>query len=94
MGVVMPKFVIEREMPGASKLSEAEIQEASQKSLEALRHLGPEIRWIQSFVTGDKIYCIYSAPDEGMIKEHGRLAGLPVDRVVVVRRVLDPSNFE
>lgn len=90
----MPKFVIEREMPGASKLSEAEIQEASQKSLEALRHLGPEIRWIQSFVTGDKIYCIYSAPDEGMIKEHGRLAGLPVDRVVVVRRVLDPSNFE
>ena len=81
----MPKFVIEREMPGASKLSEAEIQEASQKSLEALRHLGPEISWIQSFVTGDKIYCIYSAPDEGMIKEHGRLAGLPVDRVVVGR---------
>jgi len=90
----MPKFVIEREIPGASKLSEAEIREASLKSLEALRELGPEIRWLHSYVTDDKIYCIYYAPDETMIREHGRLTGLPVDRVAAVRRLVDPANYE
>lgn len=89
----MPKFVIEREFPGASKLTEAEIREASLKSLEALRELGPEIRWLQSFVTDDKIYCIYFSPDEATIREHGRKAGLPVDRVAAVRRLVDPVNF-
>jgi hypothetical protein len=90
----MPKYVIEREIPGASKLSEAEIREASLKSLEALRELGPEIRWLHSYVTDDKIYCIYYAPDETMIREHGRLTGLPVDRVAAVRRLVDPANYE
>jgi len=71
----MPKFVIEREWPGASRLSEAELREVSLKSLEARRKLGPEIRWIHSYVTDDKIYCIYFAADETTIREHGRLAG-------------------
>ena len=90
----MPKFVIEREMPGASKRSEAEIREAVLKSLEALRKLGPEIRWIQSWVTDDKIYCMYYAPDESLILEHARLVGARVDRVAAVRRLIDPANFE
>jgi Protein of unknown function (DUF4242) len=90
----MPKFVIEREIPGASKFSEAEIREASLKSLAALRELGPEIQWIHSFITDDKIYCIYYAPDETLIREHGRLIGMPVDRVAAVRRLVDPANFQ
>ena len=90
----MPKFVIERDVPGAGKRSEAEIREASLKSLQALRVLGPEIQWIHSFITDDKIYCIYWAPDETLIREHGRIAGFPVDRVAAVRRLVDPSNFE
>lgn len=89
----MPKFVIEREVPGAGRLTDAEIREASLKSLEALRQLGPEIQWIQSYVTDDKIYCIYYSPDEIGIREHARLAGIPVDRVAAVRRLLDPANF-
>ena len=90
----MPKFVIERDVPGAGKRSEAEIREASLKSLQALRDLGPEIQWIHSFITDDKLYCIYWAPDETLIREHGRIAGFPVDRVAAVRRLVDPSNFE
>lgn len=90
----MPKFVIERNLPGASALSDEEIREASMKSLAALRQLGPEIQWIQSFVTDDKIYCIYFAPDESMIVEHGRRSGLPVTQVAAVRRLLDPTNFQ
>jgi hypothetical protein len=90
----MPQYMIERDIPGASKLSEAQIREASQASLVALKQLGPEIRWIHSFVTDDKIYCIYYAPDESMIREHGRLTGLPVNRIAAVRRILEPVNFE
>jgi Protein of unknown function (DUF4242) len=90
----MPQFVIERHVPGASRMSEDEIRAASLASLEALRQLGPEIRWMRSFVTDDKIYCIYWAPDEEMIREHGRLAGIPVDRVTAVRRILDPVNYQ
>jgi cell division inhibitor SulA len=86
--------VIEREIPGASKMSEEQIRAASLKSLEVLRQLGPEIRWLRSFVTDDKIFCIYFAPDEAMIREHGRLAGIPVDRVTAVRRMLDPAAFQ
>jgi hypothetical protein len=89
----MPKFIIERTVPGASKLTDAEIRDASLKSLEALRTLGPEIQWIHSFITDDKIYCIYFSPDEHLIVEHGRLIGLPVDRVEAVRRMVDPSNY-
>jgi hypothetical protein len=89
----MPKFVIERNVPGASQMSDADLREASLKSLDALRTLGPEIQWIHSFITDDKIYCIYYSPDESLIKEHGRLVGLPVDRVAAVRRLVDPANF-
>jgi hypothetical protein len=89
----MPKFVIERHVPGASSMSEAEVREASLKSLEALRQLGPEIQWIHSYVTDDKIYCIYYSPDEIMIREHGRLANVPVDRIAAVRRLIDPANY-
>lgn len=90
----MPKFIIERNLPGASKLTGAEIREASLKSLEALRRLGPEIQWIHSFITDDKIYCIYFSPDETLIEEHGRMVGLPVDRIEAVRRLVDPANFQ
>ena len=90
----MPKFVIEREIPGASKLTEAEIREASLKSLEVLRELGPGIQWIHSYVTDDKIYCIYFADDDKIILEHGRRGGFPVDRVSAVRRLIDPANFQ
>jgi len=90
----MPKFIIERTVPGASKLTDAEIRDASLKSLEALQRLGPTIQWIQSFITDDKIYCIYFSPDESLIVEHGRMIGLPVDRVEAVRRLVDPANYE
>lgn len=90
----MPKFVIEREIPGASRMTDAEIREASLKSIEALGALGNGIQWIHSFITDDKIYCVYFAPDESLIREHGRRAGLPVDRVAAVRRLIDPSNFQ
>ena len=90
----MPKFIIERTVAGASKLTDAEIRESSLKSLEALRKLGPEIQWIHSFITDDKIYCIYFSPDESLIVEHGRMVGLPVDRVEAVRRLVDPANYQ
>ena len=90
----MPKFVIEREMPGVGSLTDAQIREASQKSMEALRQLGPGIQWLQSYVTGDKIYCVYLAPDEATIKEHAKKAGLPANRISAVRRLIDPSNAE
>ena len=88
----MPKFIIERNVPGASKLTDAEICEVSLKSLEALRKLGPDIQWIQSFICDDKIYCIYFSPDETLIREHGRMVGAPVDRIEAVRRLVDPAN--
>ena len=90
----MPKFVIERALPGVGTWSERQIREASLKSLEVLAELGPEIQWIHSFVTDDKMYCIYYAPDESLIAAHARLTGLPIDRVAAVRRLLDPSNFQ
>jgi hypothetical protein len=90
----MPQFIIERVVPGASKLTDAELREASLASLAALKQLGPEIRWLHSFVCDDKIYCIYYAPDEAVIREHGRMIGVPVDRVAAVRRILEPVNFE
>jgi hypothetical protein len=89
----MPEFVIEREIPGASKLTEAELREVSLKSLEVLKELGPEIRWIQSFVTDDKIYCIYYAPDEALIREHARRGNFPANRIAAVRRLIDPTTF-
>jgi hypothetical protein len=90
----MPKFVIERNLVPGTVLSEDELRAASLRSLEVLRELGPEIQWIQSFVTDDKIYCIYYAPDESLIQEHARRGGLRADRVAAVRRLLDPVNFQ
>lgn len=90
----MPQFIIERELPGASSLTEAQIREASLQALAALQELGPEIRWLHSYVTDEKVYCIYYAPDEETIRRHGLLAGAPVSRVSAVRRLLHPANFQ
>ena len=90
----MPKFVIEREVPGAGNLSDAELKEISQKSIKALRELGPEIQWLQSYVTGDKVYCVYLAPDEAIIREHAKRVGLPANRISAVRRLIDPTTAE
>lgn len=86
----MPQFVIERNVPGAGKLTQAQLDETSQKSLGVLQELGPDIQWLHSYVTDDKIYCIYFSPDEALIREHARLMGLPADRVSAVRSLLDP----
>jgi nucleotidyltransferase/DNA polymerase involved in DNA repair len=89
----MPKYVIEREMPGVGQFTEEQLRDASIKSLEALGELGPKIQWIHSFVTDNKIYCVYLAPDEETIKEHARRAGVPATRISAVRRLLDPTNY-
>jgi hypothetical protein len=87
----MPKFVIEREVPGAGSLSETQLREMSQKSVSVLKAMGPEIQWLHSYVTGDKVYCIYLAPDEATIQEHARRVGIPANRISAVRRLLDPT---
>ena len=78
----MPKFVIEREIPGAGKLSPQDLQAISQKSCSVLNKMGPQIQWVESYVTDDKIYCVYIAPDEAMVREHARQGGFPANRVV------------
>jgi len=88
----MPTFVIEREIPGAGNFSDAELREASLKSLEVLRELGPQIQWLHSYVTDDKVYCVYLAPDEDIVIEHAKKLGVPANRVSAVRRLLDPVN--
>ena len=90
----MPKFVIEREIPGLGKLSDAELREISKKSRTVLEELGPVIQWLHSYVTGDKLYCVYLAPDETLIKEHAKRGGFPADRISAVRRLIDPSTAE
>ncbi len=90
----MPKFVIERDIPGAGKLSPQELQAISQKSCSVLRQLGPQVQWVQSFVTDDKIYCVYIAPDEAAIRKHAELGGFPANRVSRVRTVIDPTTAE
>lgn len=90
----MPKFVIEREIPGAGNMTDAEIQEISRKSLAVLKEMGTEIQWLQSYVTGDKVYCIYLAPDEATIREHARRGGFPANRISAVRRMMDPTSAE
>ena len=89
----MPQYVIEREIPGVGKFTEAQIKEASLKSLETLDGLGPRIQWLHSYVTDDKIYCVYLAPDEATVQEHAKRVGLPANRVSAVRRLLDPVNY-
>jgi len=93
-GTPMPKFVIEREVPGAGNLSDAQLREISQKSVNVLKGMGPEIQWLHSYVTGDKVYCVYLAPDEATIHEHARRVGLPANRVSAVRRLIDPTSAE
>ena len=90
----MPQFVIEREIPGAGALSEAQIREVSLRSLQTLKEMGPQIQWLHSYVTEDKVYCVYLAPDEDTIREHARRTGIPADRISAVRRLLDPVNFK
>jgi hypothetical protein len=90
----MPKFVIEREIPGAGRLSAAELQAISEKSCSVLRDLGPQVQWLHSYVTDDKIYCVYIAPDAEAIREHARRGGFPSDVVSTVRRVIDPTTAE
>jgi hypothetical protein len=88
----MPEYVIERDIPGAGNLSDKELQEISKKSVGVLNDMGPEIKWLHSYVTGDKVYCVYQAPNEESIREHGRRGGFPVNRVSAVRRTIDPDT--
>ena len=90
----MPQYVIERNIPGAGKLSSADLKAISQKSCGVLNGLGPQIQWVHSYVTGDKIYCIYRAPSEEMVREHARQGGFPADRVSEVTTTIDPTTAE
>jgi hypothetical protein len=90
----MPKFVIEREVPGAGNLTDAELQQMSQKSVAVLKEMGSRIQWLQSYVTGDKVYCVYLATDEAAIQEHARKAGIPANRISAVRRLIDATTAE
>lgn len=90
----MPKYVIEREMPGAGSLSPTELQGASQTSCGVLRELGPEIQWVQSYVTDDKVYCVYIAPNKQMIEEHAKRGGLPANQISEVKTMIDPATAE
>jgi len=90
----MPKFVIEREIPGIGNLSDTEVREISQKSVNVLKGMGPGIQWLHSYVTGDKLYCVYLAPDEAAVREHARRGGFPANRISAVRRMIDPTTAE
>ncbi|MGO9017162.1 MAG: DUF4242 domain-containing protein [Syntrophobacteraceae bacterium] len=90
----MPKYVIERNIPGAGKLSAADLKGISQKSCGVLRKLGSEIQWLHSYVTDEKIYCVYIAPNENMVREHAKQGGFPANSVAVVRQVIDPTTAE
>jgi hypothetical protein len=90
----MPQFVIEREIPGAGALSEEQIREVSQRSLRTLKEMGRQIRWLHSYVTEDKLYCIYFAPDEDIIREHARRTGMPANRVSAVRHLMSPATLK
>lgn len=90
----MPKFVIEREIPGAGKLSAADLHGISQKSCGVLSNMGPKIQWLHSYVTDDKIYCVYIAPDEATIREHAAQGGFPANRVSRLATMIDPTTSE
>lgn len=90
----MPKYVIERDIPGAGELSPDQLQAISQKSCGVLKNLGPQIQWVQSYVTGDKIYCVYIAPDEEMVREHASQGGFPANRISEVKSIIDPTTAE
>lgn len=90
----MPKFLIEREIPGAGDLTAEQLTAISQKSCGVLQQLGPQIQWVQSYVTGDKVTCVYIAPNAELVREHARQGGFPADRVMEVRAVIDPTSAE
>ena len=90
----MPKFVIEREIPGAGKLAKQELRAISQKSCGVLRSMGPQIQWVQSYVTDDKIYCVYIAPDAEAVREHARKGGFPANVISRMQTIIDPTTAE
>lgn len=90
----MPKFVIERDIPGVGKLSPQQLQAISQKSCAVLQEMGPRIQWIQSYVTDDRIYCVYIAPDEDTVRKHAQQGGFPANRISQIRSVIDPTTAE
>ncbi len=90
----MPKYVIEREIPGAGKLSAQELQAISQKSCGVLQQMGPQIQWVESFVTPDKIYCVYIAPNEEMVREHAQKGDFPANRISEVKSIINPTTAE
>lgn len=90
----MPKFVIERELPGAGRLSRDELRAVSQKSVGILQDMGPKIQWVQTFVTDDKLYCVYNAASDQLIKDHAKCGGFPANRISQVRTVIDPTTAE
>jgi hypothetical protein len=92
--ITMPKYVIEREIPGAGKISAQDMQAISQKSCSVLKELGPQIQWVESYVTDDKIYCVYIAPNKEMVLEHAKRGGFPANSVAEVIRIIDPTTAE
>jgi hypothetical protein len=90
----MPKYLIEREIPGAGQLTATDLRGISQKSCSVLQRLGPQIQWIQSYVTGDKIYCVYIAPNEEVIRQHAAEGGFPANRIAEITSVIDPATGE
>ena len=90
----MPKFVIERQIPGAGQFTAADLKAISQKSCGVLNSMGPQIQWIHSYVTGDKIYCVYQAPDEAMVRKHAELGGFPANRIERVHTMIEPATAE
>ena len=90
----MPKYVIERDLPGAGKLDANELQAISRKSCDVLQKLGPEIQWLHSYVTDDKIYCVYTAPNEQLVREHAQQGGFPANRISEVKQIIDPKTAE
>jgi predicted Rdx family selenoprotein len=90
----MPRYLIERELPGAGELSPEDLRGVARKSCGVLREMGPEVQWVQSYVTGDKITCIYVAPDEESVREHARRGGFPANKVLEIRTMIDPTTAE
>lgn len=90
----MPKYLIEREIPGAGNLTQEQLQGISKTSCDVLRKMGSEIQWLESYVTGDKVYCVYIAPNEDMVREHARQGGFPANRVSEIKTIIDPTTSE
>jgi hypothetical protein len=90
----MPKYLIEREIPGAGKLTQEELHAIAQKSCSVLNRLGPSIQWVESYVTDDKVYCVYVAPDEAMVRQHAEEGGFPANRIAEIKSVIDPTTAE